>query len=75
MAKAGFKIIDAEPHFLEPHGLWERNLPEPFRSKTKVTSLDQGKTGEGVDAVGEGRAIEAHAVVLLIRDRSRHSSV
>lgn len=29
----------------------------------------KGKTGEGVDAVGEGRAIEAHAVVLLIRDR------
>jgi 2-C-methyl-D-erythritol 2,4-cyclodiphosphate synthase len=26
----------------------------------------KGKTGEGVDAVGEGRAIEAHAVVLLM---------
>jgi len=25
----------------------------------------KGKTGEGVDAAGEGRAIEAHAVVLL----------
>jgi 2C-methyl-D-erythritol 2,4-cyclodiphosphate synthase len=32
-------------------------------------NLDQvnvkGKTHEGVDAVGEGRAIEAHVVVLL----------
>jgi 2-C-methyl-D-erythritol 2,4-cyclodiphosphate synthase len=27
----------------------------------------KGKTHEGVDAVGEGRAIEAHAVVLLVR--------
>lgn len=27
----------------------------------------KGKTGEGVDAVGEGRAIAAHAVVLLRR--------
>jgi len=27
----------------------------------------KGKTGEGVDAVGQGRAIEAHAVVLLVR--------
>jgi 2-C-methyl-D-erythritol 2,4-cyclodiphosphate synthase len=27
----------------------------------------KGKTHEGVDAVGEGRAIEAHAVVLLAR--------
>ena len=42
--KREFKIIDAEPHFLEPHDLWERNLPEPFRSKTTVRSLDQRKT-------------------------------
>jgi 2-C-methyl-D-erythritol 2,4-cyclodiphosphate synthase len=27
----------------------------------------KGKTHEGVDAVGEGRAVEAHAVVLLMR--------
>jgi 2C-methyl-D-erythritol 2,4-cyclodiphosphate synthase len=27
----------------------------------------KGKTHERVDAVGEGRAIEAHAVVLLVR--------
>lgn len=27
----------------------------------------KGKTGEGVDAAGEGRAVEAHAVVLLER--------
>ncbi len=27
----------------------------------------KGKSHEGVDAVGEGRAIEAHAVVLLVR--------
>lgn len=27
----------------------------------------KGKTGEGVDAVGEGRAVDAHAVVLLVR--------
>ena len=38
----------------------------------------KGKTGEGVDAVGEGRAIDAHAVVLLTRraapDNGRDSS-
>lgn len=27
----------------------------------------KGKTHEGVDAVGEGRAVEAHAVVVLVR--------
>ena len=32
----------------------------------------KGKTHEGVDAVGEGRAVEVHAVVLLARvDRGR----
>lgn len=30
----------------------------------------KGKTHEGVDAVGEGRAIEVHAVVLLVRAAS-----
>jgi 2-C-methyl-D-erythritol 2,4-cyclodiphosphate synthase len=34
---------------------------EPSRVNVK------GKTHEGVDATGEGRAIEAHAVVLLVR--------
>jgi 2-C-methyl-D-erythritol 2,4-cyclodiphosphate synthase len=27
----------------------------------------KGKTREGVDAIGEGRAVEAHAIVILIR--------
>lgn len=31
----------------------------------------KGKTGEGVDAVGEGRAIEAHVVVTLVREGGR----
>lgn len=30
----------------------------------------KGKTHEGVDAIGEGRAIETHAVVLLARNRA-----
>ena len=47
MAKAGFRIIDAEPHFFEPHDLWERNLEEPFRSLTKTTSTAPGRIGEG----------------------------
>jgi predicted TIM-barrel fold metal-dependent hydrolase len=47
MAKAGFRIIDAEPHFFEPHDLWERNLEEPFRSLTKTTFTAPGRIGEG----------------------------
>lgn len=43
------------------------------RSVARITGVDEsrvnvkGKTHEGVDAVGEGRAIEVHAVVLLAR--------
>lgn len=47
MAKDGFKVLDAEPHFLEPHDLWERGLPEPFRSRTKVNAAYAGRIGEG----------------------------
>jgi predicted TIM-barrel fold metal-dependent hydrolase len=45
--KRGFKIVDAEPHFLEPPDLWERNLEEPYRSLTKVRPTAQGNRGEG----------------------------
>ena len=31
----------------------------------------KGKSHEGVDATGEGRAIEAHVVVLLTRSEAR----
>jgi predicted TIM-barrel fold metal-dependent hydrolase len=47
MAKLGFSIIDSEPHFIEPPDLWERNLPEPFRSRTHLVRPAQGGYGEG----------------------------
>jgi predicted TIM-barrel fold metal-dependent hydrolase len=71
MAKAGFKIIDAEPHFLEPHDLWERNLPEPWRSKTAVKSLDKGKTGEGGAEVSvAGKETPRPSGPRLVRERA-----
>jgi predicted TIM-barrel fold metal-dependent hydrolase len=33
--KHGFKVIDSELHLMEPYTLWERELPEPFRSRTR----------------------------------------
>ena len=50
MAKNGFKIIDSEPHFLEPLELWVEKLPEPFRSRTKVVRPDNGGIAEGSGA-------------------------
>jgi predicted TIM-barrel fold metal-dependent hydrolase len=31
MAKHGFKVMDSDLHTMEPDGLWERYLEEPFR--------------------------------------------
>ena len=50
MAKGGFRIIDSEPHFMEPPDLWERNLPEPYRSRTKLVRPPGGGHGEGARA-------------------------
>jgi predicted TIM-barrel fold metal-dependent hydrolase len=33
--KNGFGVVDSELHLMEPRDLWERNLPEPFRSRTR----------------------------------------
>lgn len=42
-----------------------RNLSKLLGCRTDRVNL-KGKTHEGVDAVGEGRAVEVHAVALLI---------
>lgn len=46
------------------------NLARLLRTPIEQVNI-KGKTGEGVDAVGEGRAIDAHAVVLLMQDADR----
>lgn len=43
-----------------------RNIASRLGIEPDLVNL-KGKTHEGVDAVGEGRAVEAHAVVLLVR--------
>ena len=39
------KVIDCDVHTMEPLDLWEKNLPEPWRSKTKVRAVP-AKAGE-----------------------------
>ena len=38
MGRNNFRVMDVELHLEEPLDLWERNLPEPYRSETKVIS-------------------------------------
>ncbi len=42
------------------------NIAKILAVETAAVNL-KGKSHEGVDAVGEGRAVEAHAVVLLVK--------
>lgn len=57
MARRGFRIIDSELHLLEPYDWWEKRLPEPFRSRTRITAPPRGHldTGHlGIDLDGRG---------------------
>jgi 2-C-methyl-D-erythritol 2,4-cyclodiphosphate synthase len=73
MIEAGWAIANLDTTVvLETPKLGARK-EEIRRSIARALSIDpaqvniKGKTHECVDAVGEGRAIEAHAVVLLVR--------
>lgn len=43
--KAGFKVADVDLHLIEPPDLWERSLPEPYRSRTRVLRPEGGQDG------------------------------
>src|SRR5690349_9686957 len=47
MAKNGFQVIDTELHLEEPLDLFERNLEEPWRSKTMVAGPPEGRNKDG----------------------------
>ena len=73
MSKQGFRIIDSEPHLMEPPDLWERNLPEAFRSRTKLVGAGDGGLGEGrrMRLVHEGVTQPPVDVNPLVRRRSQ----
>jgi predicted TIM-barrel fold metal-dependent hydrolase len=45
--KAGYRIVDTELHLIEPAGLWERGLPEPYRSQTNMIRPDYLRKDSG----------------------------
>jgi 2-C-methyl-D-erythritol 2,4-cyclodiphosphate synthase len=71
VAKAGYEIgnldvtIICQKPKIGPHkSEMKQNLASTLHSANSTVNL-QAKTHEEVDAVGEGRAVEVHAVVLL----------
>ena len=73
MAKNGFKVIDAEPHMMEPLDLWIERLPEPFRSRTHVVRPDNGGFLEGSSGrvVLDGVETPKMAANPMVRRRSQ----
>ncbi|MBA2279706.1 MAG: amidohydrolase [Actinomycetota bacterium] len=73
MARRGVRIIDAELHLLEPYDGWAERLPEPWRSRTRITAPPGGylDTGHlGIDLDGRGFPVpevgEAHGPGRLV---------
>ena len=57
MTRRGHSIVDVELHLLEPYDWFEQRLPEPWRSRTRITPPARGHldTGHmGIDLDGRG---------------------
>jgi uncharacterized protein len=72
----GFKIVDTEIHLVEPTDLWANNLPEPYRSQTRVISGKDGKsqnTGKRFELGGKvmGTQLDPNEWELLVRKQGR----
>lgn len=73
-AEAGWRIANVDATVVLERPKLGPRKDEMRRSIAAILKIDEaqvnvkGKTHESVDAVGEGRAIEAHAVVLMIRE-------
>ena len=70
--KAGYEIANLDATVILERPRLKDRKTEIRRRLAAILSVDEqqvnikGKSHEGVDAVGRGEAIEAHAVVLLV---------
>ena len=75
-AEAGWRIANVDATVILERPKIGARKEEIRRNIARLLKLGEdqvnvkGKTHEKVDAVGEGRAIEAHAVVLVVREGS-----
>lgn len=77
--KAGYRVVNvdsviiAEAPKIAPHRASMRaGIAHVLGIAPSVVQI-KGKTNEGLDAIGEGKAIAAHAVVLLKKENDRKS--
>jgi len=77
---AGFEVANVDTVIVaqRPHlGAWKEGIRASLAGRLDI-AVDRvcvkAKTKEGLDSVGEGRAIEAHAIVLLKRRVARKTA-
>src|SRR5579862_4342713 len=73
MMKQGLNVMDCELHLEEPWDLWERSLPEPYRSRTRVVAPKEGHLtpgGHRIQFDGKDRR-ELQGVSLIQRQAQR----
>jgi hypothetical protein len=52
--KSGFKVLDSDLHTMEPDGLWERYLDEPFKKfAPRFTRREDNAPNQPVIVVGD----------------------
>ena len=67
VGNADCTVILERPKIMPHKGAMRENIARALGVPIERVNV-KGKTHESVDAVGEGRAVEAHAVVVLVRD-------
>src|SRR5437879_5188104 len=69
--KDGFPVIDADLHLLEPWGLWQERLPEPYRSLTKLIPPDTRLEAAGQRFELNGKQFGPRAPLVQRQSRQR----
>ena len=74
-SQSGFKVVNIDANVSLERPRLRPHIPEMRERLAQVLTIDtncvsvKAKTGEGLDAVGEGRAVTAQAIVLLEQTR------
>jgi predicted TIM-barrel fold metal-dependent hydrolase len=53
MAKSGFRVMDSDLHTMEPDGLWEKYLEEPFRNSRRASRVARRTPNQPIIEIGD----------------------
>ena len=66
--KHGFRVLDSDLHTMEPDGLWEQYLEEPFRKfAPRFTRTAEGAPNQPIIKIGEVEIAEDGTAAVVLR--------